>query len=131
MLTLKLSDELINKIFSYLSHPCADIIKEYYNKAKSCDRDICNYRNSLLRENIIITHWNYGNYRFNLNLCKKCYKEHVLQYIKIKRKISTFNILRKEYEIKKWLYNNYLLSNEIFNIFEEDIDIFENIFYNI
>ena len=129
--------ELQNKIMTYVSHPCADMVGKYHKAARTCARVACYLERRLPHELTVPVDFEakgHHEYKFSLNVCRKCVGIFKRDYKGLKRNLRDFSETCQEREIRTWFYENYRLPDEtnyqFESMFDEDVDSdFEEEYY--
>ena len=119
--------ELKSKIFTFMSHPCADMVGIYHTKAKACDDLECYAKRRLPHEKTLKAEVAFDGYwSFSLNLCVVCGTKMKREHKEIKVALVASSESCREREIRGWLYENYRLPEstlELFErLFEDDVE---------
>ena len=119
--------ELRRKIFTFVSHPCADLIGRYHAKAKTCDDIECYEKRKLPHERTVRADVEFKDYwSFRMNLCKTCKVKLKEEWKELCWTIEPFSEICQERETRTWFYENYRLPESTLELFEsmfdEDVD---------
>jgi endogenous inhibitor of DNA gyrase (YacG/DUF329 family) len=119
--------ELRSKIFTFMSHPCADMVGRYHAKAKACDDVECYAKRKLLHERTVRADVETkGYWSFSLNLCQTCKVKLKREWKELRQTLAPFSERCQEREVRTWFYENYRLPRntlELFeSMFEDDVD---------
>ena len=128
MLT-ELPVEVKSKVFTFMSHPCADMVGKYHKTSRTCARVACYLERRLPHELTVLVDFEakgQREYKFSLNVCRKCVGIFKRDYKGLKRNLRDFSERCQEREVRTWFYENYRLPRntlELFeSMFEDDVD---------
>ena len=111
--------ELKSKIFTFMSHPCADMVGIYHTKAKACDDLECYAKRRLPHERTVEAVVSVREFwDFSLNLCKRCKAKLVEELKDLRWTLAPFSETSQEREIRTWFYENYRLPDDTLRDFE-------------
>jgi hypothetical protein len=119
--------ELKSKIFTFVSHPCADLIGRYHAKAKTCDDIECYEKRKLPHERTVRVDMEIkGYWSFYMNVCKTCKVKLKREWKELRQILKPFSESCQEREIRTWFYEKYRLPQNTLTLFEsmfdEDVD---------
>jgi hypothetical protein len=121
--------EVKSKVFTFMSHPCADMVGKYHKTARTCARVACHLERRLPHELTVPVDFEakgQHEYKFSLNVCRRCVGIFKREYKELKRNLRDFSETCQEREIRTWFYENYRLPRntlELFeSMFEDDVD---------